>query len=134
MTDTAVEDESAEQLLSPAPSSAATDEQLIAMLVDRARNEGLQLTGESGLLQQLTKRGRLGDGQDVTGVRRFQPGAQVRVGSVHFITGHPGREPAFGMQVGQDLPAQLLLGRNATSSGTRAWARRSGSVTHSRGR
>ncbi|WP_461070496.1 transposase [Streptomyces pseudoechinosporeus] len=26
------------------------------MLVDRARNEGLQLTGEGGLLQQLTKR------------------------------------------------------------------------------
>lgn len=26
------------------------------MLVDRARSEGMQLTGESGLLQQLTKR------------------------------------------------------------------------------
>ena len=35
---------------------AASDEQLIAMLVDRARSEGLQLTGEGGLLQQLTKR------------------------------------------------------------------------------
>lgn len=35
---------------------AATDEQLIGMLVDRARSEGLQLTGEGGLLQQLTKR------------------------------------------------------------------------------
>jgi len=35
---------------------AVTDEQLIAMLVDRARGEGLQLTGEGGLLQQLTKR------------------------------------------------------------------------------
>nr|WTB35938.1 IS256 family transposase [Streptomyces sp. NBC_00830] len=36
--------------------SAASDEQLVAMLVDRARSEGLQLTGEGGLLQQLTKR------------------------------------------------------------------------------
>src|SRR3712207_562736 len=36
--------------------AGATDEQLIAMLVDRARGEGLQLTGEGGLLQQLTKR------------------------------------------------------------------------------
>jgi transposase-like protein len=36
--------------------AATSDEQLIAMLVDRARNEGLQLTGEGGLLQQLTKR------------------------------------------------------------------------------
>ena len=35
---------------------AVTDEQLIAMLVDRARGDGLQLTGEGGLLQQLTKR------------------------------------------------------------------------------
>ncbi|MFI9645441.1 hypothetical protein ACIHAA_03975 [Streptomyces sp. NPDC052040] len=30
--------------------------QLIAMLVDRARSGGLQLTGQGGLLQQLTKR------------------------------------------------------------------------------
>jgi transposase-like protein len=34
----------------------AGDEQLVAMLVDRARSEGLQLTGEGGLLQQLTKK------------------------------------------------------------------------------
>ena len=38
------------------PSGAVTDEQLIAMLVDRARGDGLKLTGEGGLLQQLTKR------------------------------------------------------------------------------
>ncbi|NJC12954.1 hypothetical protein F4558_002780 [Micromonospora profundi] len=35
---------------------AVTDEQLIAMLVDRARGDRLKLTGEGGLLQQLTKR------------------------------------------------------------------------------
>ncbi len=51
MTETAVEPVSVE-----APSDVATDEQLIAMLVERARSEGLQLTGEGGLLQQLTKR------------------------------------------------------------------------------
>jgi putative transposase len=34
----------------------AVDDQLIGMLVDRARAGGLQLTGEGGLLQQLTKR------------------------------------------------------------------------------
>jgi transposase-like protein len=33
-----------------------SDEQLVAMLVERARSEGLQLTGQGGLLQQLTKR------------------------------------------------------------------------------
>jgi hypothetical protein len=38
------------------PAGAVTDEQLIGMLVDRARGDGLQLTGEGGLLQQLTKR------------------------------------------------------------------------------
>ncbi len=36
--------------------AGASDEQLIAMLVDRARSEGMQLTGTGGLLQQLTKR------------------------------------------------------------------------------
>jgi putative transposase len=36
--------------------AAAVDDQLIGMLVDRARAGGLQLTGEGGLLQQLTKR------------------------------------------------------------------------------
>ncbi len=55
MTDTVVEPEPAEQPVQ-APSGTATDEQLIAMLVDRARTDGLQLTGEGGLLQMLTKR------------------------------------------------------------------------------
>ncbi|MFE7394775.1 hypothetical protein ACFU9K_47510, partial [Streptomyces sp. NPDC057582] len=55
MTETAVENQLAGQVVQ-APSSAVSDEQLVAMLVDRARNEGLQLTGEGGLLQQLTKR------------------------------------------------------------------------------
>lgn len=31
------------------------DEQLIGQLVDRARSEGLRLTGQDGLLGQLTK-------------------------------------------------------------------------------
>ncbi|MDQ0784662.1 hypothetical protein QFZ64_000159 [Streptomyces sp. B3I8] len=55
MTETAVENEQAEQVVQ-VPSSAVSDEQLVAMWVDRARNDGLQLTGEGGLLQQLTKR------------------------------------------------------------------------------
>ncbi|GGZ27321.1 hypothetical protein GCM10010365_54420 [Streptomyces poonensis] len=55
MTDTVVEPEPAEQPVQ-APSSTATDERLIAMLVDRARTDGLQLTGEGGLLQMLTER------------------------------------------------------------------------------
>jgi putative transposase len=38
------------------PVGVVTDEQLVAMLVDRARGDGLKLTGEGGLLQQLTKR------------------------------------------------------------------------------
>lgn len=55
MTETAVEPTS-DQEPAEVVSSATTDEQLIAMRVDRARSEGLQLTGEGGLLQQLTKR------------------------------------------------------------------------------
>jgi transposase-like protein len=38
------------------PPVSVSDEQLVAMLVERARSEGLQLTGQNGLLQQLTKR------------------------------------------------------------------------------
>lgn len=34
----------------------ASDEQLVAMLVERSRSVGLQLTGQGGLLQQLAKR------------------------------------------------------------------------------
>ncbi len=34
----------------------AVDEQLVEQLADRARSEGLQLTGEGGLLARLTKR------------------------------------------------------------------------------
>ncbi|MEV0628659.1 hypothetical protein AB0K31_20285, partial [Nonomuraea wenchangensis] len=55
MSETAVESLSMNEL--PAePDRSMTDEQLISMLVTRARSEGLQLTGEGGLLQQLTKR------------------------------------------------------------------------------
>jgi hypothetical protein len=39
-----------------AVSAKAVDDQLIDELVSRAQAEGLQLTGEGGLLQQLTKR------------------------------------------------------------------------------
>jgi hypothetical protein len=47
MTETAVESESVGQA-ADRPSSAVSDEQLIAMLVDRARSEGLQLTEGGG--------------------------------------------------------------------------------------
>ncbi len=55
MTETLVENDQAEQVVQE-PTSAVSDEQLVAILDDRARNEGLQLTREGGLLQQLTKR------------------------------------------------------------------------------
>lgn len=55
MTETAVESLSMNEL-PVEPDRSMTDEQLISMLVNRARSEGLQLTGEGGLLQQLTKR------------------------------------------------------------------------------
>lgn len=56
MSETTTEHESVEEPAGGAMPSAASDEQLVAMLVDRARSEGLQLTGEGGLLQMLTKR------------------------------------------------------------------------------
>lgn len=45
-----------EQELTVGLTGAVTGEQLIAMLVERARGDGLKLTGEGGLLQQLTRR------------------------------------------------------------------------------
>jgi putative transposase len=58
VTDTAVELETVEPVESAQVGQRVpvSDEQLVAMLVERARSEGLQLTGEGGLLQQLTKR------------------------------------------------------------------------------
>ena len=56
MSETVVETEVAEESAVVAATGAVSDDQLIGMLVDRARSEGLQLTGEGGLLQQLTKR------------------------------------------------------------------------------
>lgn len=56
MSETTIEHESVEESAGGVMPSAASDEQLVAMLVDRARSEGLQLTGDGGLLQLLTKR------------------------------------------------------------------------------
>ncbi|MFD4578188.1 IS256 family transposase, partial [Streptomyces sp. NPDC058417] len=52
------ENVSASEAVEPwkAASAKAVDDQLIDELVGRAQAEGLQLTGEGGLLQQLTKR------------------------------------------------------------------------------
>lgn len=49
--ETGIEHEADEQVPSP-----AADDRFIEELVARAQSEGLQLTGEGGLLQQLTKR------------------------------------------------------------------------------
>ncbi|MFJ8143129.1 hypothetical protein [Streptomyces sp. NPDC096013] len=56
MTDTAVELETVEPVEKDlsGPPVPVSDEQLVAMLVERARSEGLQLTWQGGLLQQLT--------------------------------------------------------------------------------
>ncbi|MDH6436108.1 hypothetical protein M2158_004648 [Streptomyces sp. SAI-144] len=54
-----------------------SDEQLVAMLVERARSEGLQLTGQGGLLQQLTKRvlvsALAGEITDHLGYEKYDP-------------------------------------------------------------
>jgi transposase-like protein len=56
MSDVIVSVEAAEETRPVELSADLLDEQLIGQLVDRARAGGLQLTGEGGLLQQLTKR------------------------------------------------------------------------------
>ncbi|MFJ5920781.1 IS256 family transposase [Streptomyces ardesiacus] len=56
MSETITEHEAVEAAVVDSDAETVSDEQLIAMLIDRARSDGLQLTGEGGLLQQLTKR------------------------------------------------------------------------------
>lgn len=56
MSETVTEHEVVEEPVAESAAEAVADEQLIAMLVDPARSDGLQLTGEGGLLQRLTKR------------------------------------------------------------------------------
>src|SRR5436190_21913177 len=55
MTDVIVSAEAVEEV-QPAGIPAALDDQLIGQLVDRAKAGGIKLTGQGGLLQQLTKR------------------------------------------------------------------------------
>ncbi|MDX2853086.1 IS256 family transposase [Streptomyces sp. PA03-3a] len=56
MSDVTASVEAVEEVRPVELSTDVLDEQLIGQLVDRARAGGLQLTGEGGLLQQLTKR------------------------------------------------------------------------------
>lgn len=56
MSDVTVSVEAVEEVLPVELAADLLDDQLIGKLVDRARSQGLQLTGEGGLLQQLTKR------------------------------------------------------------------------------
>jgi hypothetical protein len=49
-------DRRVEATVAPADALDAVDEQLVEQLAERARSEGLQLTGEGGLLARLTKR------------------------------------------------------------------------------
>ncbi|WP_431676021.1 IS256 family transposase [Kitasatospora sp. KL5] len=56
MSDVIASVEAVEEVRRVELSADLLDDQLIGQLVDRARAKGLQLTGEGGLLQQLTKR------------------------------------------------------------------------------
>ncbi|MDL5206478.1 transposase [Streptomyces sp. ALI-76-A] len=55
MTDVTVSAEAVEDV-KHAGAPDVLDDQLISQLMDRAKADGIQLTGEGGLLQQLTKR------------------------------------------------------------------------------
>lgn len=55
MPDTVTEFVDADDQADPSPEAATVEQKLIDQLVEQARSKGLQLTGEGGLLQQLTK-------------------------------------------------------------------------------
>jgi transposase-like protein len=56
VTDTVTEFVADADQADPSPGAATVEQKLIDQLVEQARSKGLQLTGEGGLLQQLTKR------------------------------------------------------------------------------
>lgn len=59
MTDILITEVDTDQVAKRGPARPAgdgVDDQLVAQVVEKARAAGLQLTGEGGLLQQLTKR------------------------------------------------------------------------------
>jgi putative transposase len=56
MTDTTVTVDTAAVAEKIKPAGEGVDAELVARLVEQARTAGLQLTGEGGLLQRLTKR------------------------------------------------------------------------------
>ncbi len=84
----------------PQPAKAV-DDQLIEELVGRAQAEGLQLTGEGGLLQQLTKRllesaleGEVtGMSRHGTPVRTRSPRSSRRSGKAAHCPRRPNRPP-----------------------------------------
>ncbi|MDQ1033158.1 transposase-like protein [Streptomyces umbrinus] len=55
MADTVTEFVAPDDQADPSPETATVEQKLIDQLVGQARSKGLQLTGEGGLLQQLTK-------------------------------------------------------------------------------
>lgn len=56
MTDVIVSAEAVEEAQPAGLDPAVLDDQLIGQLVDRAKADGINLTGQGGLLQQLTKK------------------------------------------------------------------------------
>lgn len=56
MTDVTVSAEAVEEARLAELKPETLDDQLISQLVERAQADGIKLTGEGGLLQQLTKR------------------------------------------------------------------------------
>jgi hypothetical protein len=55
MTDVTVSGEAVEEVKPTGLAPDALDDQLISQLADRAQADGIRMTGEGGLLQQLTK-------------------------------------------------------------------------------
>ncbi|GGV73952.1 hypothetical protein GCM10010277_87890 [Streptomyces longisporoflavus] len=99
------------------PSVKAVDDQLIEELVGRAQAEGLQLAGEGGLLQQLTKRllesALEGEVTDHLGYDRHDPAGKEGAGAG---PGHTRRT----VERDYRLPIYVWLHRTVNSADTSA--------------
>ncbi len=131
MTEVMMEKERSEATLAVPDEFDAVDEQLVEQLTDRARSQGLELTGEGGLLARLTKRvvdsaleGELDDHlgyakHDAGGRDGGNPrnGTRAKTGADRGRPGESGRAPRPGRQfqpaAGQEAAATAVRARRA---------------------
>lgn len=98
--------------------TGAVDEGLVAELLARAQARGVKLTGEGGLLQQLTKRvlepALEGELTDHLG---HEPGARAEGGRENYRNGHRSKTV-----ITESGPVEVAVPRDRPGGSNRSWS------------